>query len=113
MKSPRLRLVGYSIHENRGLLSLFALGQKKLWDGPASPPSKCMLAFHYIRALARTMPHTHHPPCGLLFHGVRHQPVPCMEPGAAPVDTRVKGSEVEACGPAVAEARHLRCTADH
>jgi hypothetical protein len=30
MNSPRLDLVGYFIHENRGLLSLFALGPKIL-----------------------------------------------------------------------------------
>jgi hypothetical protein len=69
MKSPRLRLVGYFIHENRGLLSLFALGQKKLWDGPASPPSKCMLAFHYIRALARIHRST---PVLCHTHTIRH-----------------------------------------
>jgi hypothetical protein len=34
MNSPRLDLVGYFIHENRGLLSLFALDLKKLRDGP-------------------------------------------------------------------------------
>jgi hypothetical protein len=51
MNSPRLDLVGYFIHENRGLLSLFALGPKILREGPAHVRSHLSSAIN--RALSR------------------------------------------------------------
>jgi hypothetical protein len=43
MNSHGLGLVGYFIHENRRLLSLFALGPKKLQDGPGASLLKAVL----------------------------------------------------------------------